>query len=128
MADGAHPFPLRSVVGLDQALMRGQHSQPDPDVLVKLVSLENRRVASASPPRTASQAKRAAPFYAEATPDGRVACPETKEARLTHVLEKHTFTTGDLVYIDATEAINHNLSFSLSRLRFMSFFRWELDF
>ena len=88
-----------------------------PDVLVELVSLAQRRVALAAA-MNAPDANRAAPFYAEATPDGLVACPETKEARVAHVLEKNKFTAGGLVCTDATQA-SIRLSFSLSRLRFM---------
>ena len=97
-----------------------QPGRVDPDAIVKLVSLKQRRVAfgPAAATKNAPDANRAAPFYSEVTPDGRVACPDTKEARVAHVLQQHKFTAGDLVYTDVTQA-SIRLLFSLSRLRFM---------
>ena len=98
-----------------------QPGRVDPDAIGKLLSLKQRRVAfgPAAATKNASDANRAAPFYSEVTPDGRVACPDTKEARVVaHVLQQHKFTAGDLMYTDVTQA-SIRLLFSLSRLRFM---------
>ena len=102
MADGAHPFQLSSIEGLDQALVRSR-GKGDPNVIAKLVFLEQPRKASGTAAGMAGPAcNQAAPFYSEFTPNGLVPCPNSKEDRVKHLRVKHEFTAGDLVYADAT--------------------------
>ena len=102
MADGVQPFLLSSVGGLDQALMRSSR-KGDPDVIVKLLSLEHPRVLSgAAEAMTEIERNQAAPFYSEVLPDGLVATPNSTEARAKHLTAKHQLAAGDLVYADAT--------------------------
>ena len=114
MADGVQPFPLTSVRGLDQALMRSSR-KGDPDVIVKLFSLARPRTFS-GPAENMSDIdrNRDAPFYSGVLPDGLAATPNSTEARAKHLAAKDQVAAGDLVFADATP-VSIRVLFLLSR-------------
>ena len=112
MADGANPFQLCSLAGVDEALMRS-HAKGDPNVIAKLVFREQPLKASgAAESMNVPACNQAAPFYCSFAPDGLVSSPISTDDRVQHLREKHVVTAGDLIFADAIP-VSSRVLFSL---------------